>query len=157
MKITVLAVGKTASEPLSLLIDYYMSRAGRYQPIELVVVGDLRQTRSMTPELQCKREGEQLLARIKPTDRVVLLDEKGDRLTSRKFADDIQRHMLSGLQRIVYVIGGPYGFSPEVRARADASLRLSDMTFTHEMVRLFFAEQLYRAMTILRGEPYHHD
>lgn len=157
MKITILAVGKTASAQLSRLIDDYMARSARYQPVELVIVGDLRQTRSLTHEQQCAREGAQLLQQIKPSDRVIILDEKGERLTSRAFAESIQRMMGSGLGRVVYVIGGPYGFSDEVRRRADGALRLSDMTFTHEMVRLFFAEQVYRAMTIMRGEPYHHD
>lgn len=157
MKITILAVGKTASEPLARLTDDYISRARRYQPVELLTVGDLRQTKSLSREQQCQREGLLLLAQLRGGDKVILLDEHGCRMTSRRFAESIQRYMLSGLQRLVFVIGGPYGFSPEVRARADAMLSVSDMTFTHEMIRLFFAEQIYRAMTILRSEPYHHD
>ncbi|MDE5750353.1 MAG: 23S rRNA (pseudouridine(1915)-N(3))-methyltransferase RlmH, partial [Duncaniella sp.] len=103
------------------------------------------------------REGQAILAALQPSDMVVLLDERGRQLTSREFAGEIERGMNAGLKRMVFIVGGPYGFSPEVYARAAKQLSLSRMTFTHEMVRLFFAEQLYRAMTIMRGEPYHHD
>ena len=107
--------------------------------------------------MQKQREGKSIIASLQPGDLVTLLDERGAELTSRQFAGEIERGMVSGLKRMVFVIGGPYGFSPEVYARADRKLSLSRMTFTHEMVRLFFAEQVYRAMTIMRGEPYHHD
>ena len=131
----------------------------RYVDFDIEAVADVRTTRSTTEERQREAEGAALLAAIKPSDFVWLLDEHGRReYTSRGFATELQRRMAAGVaKRIVFVVGGPYGFSDAVRQRADAMLSLSLMTFPHELVRLFFTEQIYRAMTILRGEPYHHD
>ena len=157
MKITVIAVGKTSTPYIKEGIDTFLQRAARYVPMELEVLPDLKSTRGLSVDEQKRREGELILRALQPSDRVVLLDERGRQLTSVKFAGEIGRHMASGLKRLVYVVGGPYGFSPDVYDRADDRLSLSSMTFTHEMVRLFFVEQIYRAMTIMRGEPYHHE
>ena len=157
MKIVIIAVGKTATQYIAAATDDFIRRASRYVPVEMSIIPDLRSTRGLTEEMQKQREGKSIIASLQPGDFVTLLDERGAELTSRQFAGEIERGMVSGLKRMVFVIGGPYGFSPEVYARADRKLSLSRMTFTHEMVRLFFAEQVYRAMTIMRGEPYHHD
>lgn len=157
MKIVIIAVGKTATQYIAAATDDFIRRASRYVPVEMSIIPDLRSTRGLTEEMQKQREGKSIIASLQPGDLVTLLDERGAELTSRQFAGEIERAMISGLKRMVFVIGGPYGFSPEVYARADRKLSLSRMTFTHEMVRLFFAEQVYRAMTIMRGEPYHHD
>lgn len=157
MKIVILAVGGTTTPYIREATADYLKRIARYMPAEFQTVADARATRSLTAAQQKEREADALLAAFKPSDRVVLLDERGREFTSREFAQSIQQGANAGLHRLVYVIGGPYGFSERVYARADAKLSLSKMTFSHEMVRLFFAEQVYRAMTILRGEPYHHD
>lgn len=157
MKIVIIAVGKTATQYIAAATDDFIRRASRYVPVEMSIIPDLRSTRGLTEEMQKQREGKSIIASLQPGDLVTLLDERGAELTSRQFAGEIERGIVSGLKRMVFVIGGPYGFSPEVYARADRKLSLSRMTFTHEMVRLFFAEQVYRAMTIMRGEPYHHD
>ncbi|MDE6524400.1 23S rRNA (pseudouridine(1915)-N(3))-methyltransferase RlmH [Paramuribaculum intestinale] len=157
MKITIMAVGRTTTPYIAKATDDYIGRACHYMPVEMLTVADIRQTRSLTMQQQRDKEGEQLLQAFQPSDMVVLLDEHGREMTSRQFAGYIERQAVSGRRRLVFVIGGPYGFSDAVRSRADAMISLSQMTFSHEMVRLFFAEQIYRAMTILRGEPYHHD
>lgn len=157
MKIGLFAVGKTQTRYLEEGIRLYTERIGHYLPFDLTVIPDIKATRSLSAERQKELEGERMLSAFQPSDYVVLLDERGAQMTSREFATFIDRRMSSGLKRLVFVIGGPYGFSDEVYARADARLSLSKMTFSHEMIRLFFTEQIYRAMTILRGEPYHHD
>ena len=157
MKITIIAVGKTSTPYIREGVDTFMQRVGHYIPVTLEVIPDLKSARALTASEQKRPEGELILRALQPGDRVVLLDERGRMLTSVKFSDMIARHMSSGLKRLVFVIGGPYGFSPEVYDRADDKLSLSQMTFTHEMIRLFFIEQIYRAMTIMRGEPYHHE
>ncbi len=157
MKIVLLAVGKTSTPYIASAVGEYERRINRYLPFEISVIPDLKSSRALTEEVQKQREGAAILASLQPGDYMVLLDERGREMTSREFAADIDLRMVRALKRLIYVVGGPYGFSPEVYARADAKLSLSRMTFTHEMVRLFFTEQIYRAMTILRGEPYHHD
>lgn len=157
MKIVLLAVGKTSTPYIASAVGEYERRINRYLPFEISVIPDLKSSRALTEEVQKQREGAAILASLQPGDYMVLLDERGREMTSREFAADIDLRMVRGLKRLIYVVGGPYGFSPEVYVRADAKLSLSRMTFTHEMVRLFFTEQIYRAMTILRGEPYHHD
>ena len=129
----------------------------RYVGFDIISISDLKSTRGLTEMQQKEKEGEMLLASLTPSDTVILLDEKGREYTSREFADFQASMMNRGVKRLVYVIGGPYGFSQKVYDRADGKISLSRMTFSHEMARLFFCEQLYRAMTILRGEPYHHD
>lgn len=145
------------SEPLSRLTDEYISRAARYVPFSMQVIADVRTARSLTPAQRKEAEGRLILERLNPSDFVMLLDERGRQYTSVDFAAMLQKRMASGLKRLVCVVGGPYGFSQSVYDRADSLLSLSQMTFSHEMVRLFMAEQVYRAMTILRGEPYHHE
>lgn len=157
MKITLLVTGDTRTPYLREGIDLYFSRLKHYIPSELQVLPDIRTSKAMTEARQKELEGQQMLQALQPGDYVALLDERGRELTSREFASWIDTRMVSGLKRLVLIIGGPYGFSQDVYARADTKLSLSRMTFSHEMVRLFIAEQMYRAMTILRGEPYHHD
>ena len=157
MKFCLLVVGKTASSFMSKGIEEYKSRVNRYVGFEIISISDLKSTRGLTEMQQKEKDGEMLLASLTPSDTVILLDEKGREYTSREFADFQASMMNRGVKRLVYVIGGPYGFSQKVYDRADGKISLSRMTFSHEMARLFFCEQLYRAMTILRGEPYHHD
>ena len=157
MKFCLLVVGKTASSFMSKGIEEYKSRVNRYVGFEIISISDLKSTRGLTEMQQKEKEGEMLLASLTPSDTVILLDEKGREYTSREFADFQASMMNRGVKRLVYVIRGPYGFSQKVYDRADGKISLSRMTFSHEMARLFFCEQLYRAMTILRGEPYHHD
>lgn len=157
MKIVVIAVGKTATDYVARGIDEFLKRANRYIGVEMIVIPDVKASKALTEESQKQQEGRNILAALQPGDVVTLLDERGKELTSREFSGMVERRMIQGIKRLVFVIGGPYGFSKEVYDRADDKLSLSRMTFTHEMVRLFFAEQIYRAMTIMRGEPYHHD
>ena len=157
MQLSLLVLGKTDSAQIETEIKRYESRLKHYLPFELRVIPDVRRGRKLTPEEQKRAEGIELLRYITPTDRVYLFDERGESYTSRVFATFIERAMVSGERRLVFIIGGPYGFSPEVYERADGQVSLSRMTFSHQMVRLFAIEQLYRAQTIIRGEPYHHD
>ena len=157
MQLSLLVLGKTDSTQIETEIKRYESRLKHYLPFELRVIPDVRRGSKLTPEEQKRAEGIELLRYITPTDRVYLFDERGESYTSRAFATFIERAMVSGERRMVFIIGGPYGFSPEVYERADGQVSLSRMTFSHQMVRLFAIEQLYRAQTIIRGEPYHHD
>ena len=157
MKIILLAVGKTATPYISQAVEDYAKRISRYQPFEIVVTPDIKGSKTLSAEEQKAREGRLIIDFLKPGDYAILLDERGRQLTSREFAGEIERRGLQGYKRLVFIIGGPYGFSPEVYSAVTSMLSLSRMTFTHEMVRLFFTEQIYRAMTIMRGEPYHHD
>lgn len=157
MEITLLVTGKTVSRELASLTADYVARAARYTPFEMKVLPDVRNARSLTPDQRKTAEGRQLLDTVAPSDFLMLLDERGRQYTSIDFASMLQKRMASGLKRLVFAVGGPYGFSPEVYERADGKISLSSMTFSHEMVRLFFAEQIYRALTILRGDPYHHE
>ena len=157
MKIVLITVGRTSTQYIAEAVADFLKRVNRYVPMELVVIPDLKSAKTMSVEAQKQAEGQQILGALQGGDHVCLLDERGKELTSREFSAEIGRRMVQGLKRLVFVIGGPYGFSADVYARADSKLSLSRMTFTHEMVRLFFVEQVYRAMTIMRGEPYHHD
>lgn len=157
MQLSLLVLGKTDSAQIETEIKRYESRLKHYLPFELRVIPDVRRGSKLTPEEQKRAEGIELLRYITPTDRVYLFDERGESYTSRAFATFIERAMVSGERRLVFIIGGPYGFSPEVYEQADGQVSLSRMTFSHQMVRLFAIEQLYRAQTIIRGEPYHHD
>ncbi len=157
MKIRLLTVGATGDRNMREAIDKYVTRIGHYAPFEMKTLPDVKITRSTTEEKQKEMEGERFLSQVSPGDRLILLDERGKEKTSREFAAEIGR-LLSIMQRdVIFVIGGPYGFSRAMYDRADAMLSLTRMTMTHEMVRLFFTEQLYRAFTILHNEPYHHD
>ena len=157
MQLSLLVIGKTDSAQIETEIKRYESRLKHYLPFELRVIPDVRRGSKLSAEDQKRAEGEELLRYITPTDQVYLFDERGKSYTSRAFASFIERAMVSGLRRMVLVIGGPYGFAPEVYERANGQVLLSQMTFSHQMVRLFAIEQLYRAQTIIRGEPYHHD
>lgn len=156
MKITLLVVGKTTDTHIELLIQEYQKRLAHYIPFALQIIPELKNTKSITPEQQKQAEGELILRAITPNTDLVLLDEHGKEFRSVEFADYVQKRMSSG-RDVVFVVGGPYGFSEGVYQRANGKISLSKMTFSHQMVRLFFVEQLYRAMTILRGEPYHHE
>lgn len=157
MKIVIIAVGKTSTGYVACGVEEFLKRANRYVPTELIVTPDVKSSKALSEDAQKQQEGRSIIAALQPGDIVTLLDERGKELTSREFSSMIERRMVQGIKRLVFVIGGPYGFSNEVYERADSKLSLSRMTFTHEMVRLFFMEQIYRAMTIMRGEPYHHD
>lgn len=157
MDIALITVGKTTTEYIQTGIDEYCKRLKRYVPFSIKCLPDVKNTRKMTEDQQKTAESAMILAELQPSDYVVLLDERGDMLTSRQFSEFIQKGMSGGKKRMVFVVGGPYGFSRETYSRANAKLSFSKMTFSHEMIRLFFVEQLYRANTILRNEPYHHD
>ncbi|MBR5898315.1 MAG: 23S rRNA (pseudouridine(1915)-N(3))-methyltransferase RlmH [Muribaculaceae bacterium] len=157
MKITLLAIGKTNAKYLQEGIEQYTKRLGHYIPFELKILPDVKTTKSLTTDKQKEMEGQMFLAAIGQGDWVTLLDERGKEFTSREFANYIDKKMVTLPKNLIFIIGGPYGFSQEMYDRANEKLSLSKMTFSHEMIRLFFIEQIYRAMTILKGEPYHHD
>ena len=156
MRLTLLVVGKTTDTRLVSLIEDYRQRLTHYLPFEIVVLPDLKNAKSLTEEQVKTAEGDAILRFLTPSMDVILLDEHGREYRSVEFADFLQRKMTSG-KDLTLVIGGPYGFSPAVYARANGKLSLSQMTFSHQMIRLMAIEQIYRAMTILRGEPYHHE
>ncbi|MCM1450777.1 MAG: 23S rRNA (pseudouridine(1915)-N(3))-methyltransferase RlmH [Clostridium sp.] len=157
MKISLTCVGKVAYPPFREAIDRYASRIVRYVPFSIDEIPDVKNTRGMTEERQKQAEGQAILSSLRPGDFLMLMDERGKEYTSRQFSKLIADKMLTLPARLVLAIGGPYGFSQEVYSRADAMMSLSKMTFPHEMARLFATEQIYRALTILKGEPYHHD
>ena len=156
MKITLLLTGKTSDARLSSLIDEYQQRLRHYVPFELVVLPDLKNAKALSEEQVKTAEGEAILRFLTPAMDVVLLDEHGREFRSIEFADYLQKKMSSG-KDLTLVIGGPYGFSDAVYQRANGKLSFSQMTFSHQMIRIMAIEQIYRAMTILRGEPYHHE
>lgn len=156
MTIKLLAIGKTDSKALQSLIDEYTKRLGFYIKFELEIILDIKNSKNLSETQQKQKEGELILNKLNPTDVLILLDEKGKQLDSVAFANYLQKHMNSGIKQLVFVIGGPYGFSEDVYSKAAGKLSLSKMTFSHQMVRLFMVEQLYRGFTILRNEPYHH-
>ena len=156
MKIQLLITGKTTDARLVSLIDDYRERLKHYVPFELVMLPDLKNAKALSEEQVKAAEGEAMLRFFTPSMDVVLLDEHGKGFRSVEFADWLQKKMASG-RDLTLVIGGPYGFSPAVYARANGKLSLSQMTFSHQMIRLMAIEQIYRAMTILRNEPYHHE
>lgn len=156
MKITLITVGKTDSKQLQLLQDEYCKRLKHYIGFEIIVIPDIKNSKNLSEEQQKKLEGEEILKQISSSEPLVLLDEKGKSFSSMQFSSFLQKKMNSGLKNLVFVIGGPYGFSEEIYKRSSEKISLSSMTFSHQMVRLFFIEQLYRGFTILRNEPYHH-
>lgn len=157
MKITLLIVGKTEEKYLKEGIEKYAGRLKHYTAFRITELPELKNTKHLTEAQQQAKEAEMLLKQIQPADFLVLLDEKGKEFSSVKFAEFLNKKMLSSVQHLVFAIGGPYGFDDSVYSRANEKLSLSRMTFSHQMVRLFFTEQLYRAFTILKGEPYHHE
>ncbi|WP_418500790.1 23S rRNA (pseudouridine(1915)-N(3))-methyltransferase RlmH [Flagellimonas sp.] len=156
MQITLIAIGKTDRSELEQLITLYEKRLKHYIKFEFVVLPDIKNSKNLSEAQQKEKEGELILAQLQPTDTLVLLDENGKQYTSVDFAQFLQKKMNSGLKNLVLAIGGPYGFSDAVYAKGNGKISLSKMTFSHQMVRLFLVEQLYRGFTILRNEPYHH-
>ncbi|TYA94751.1 23S rRNA (pseudouridine(1915)-N(3))-methyltransferase RlmH [Seonamhaeicola marinus] len=156
MTITLITIGKTDSNDLQSLITNYIKRLSHYVRFNFEVIPDLKKVKNLSEEQQKQKEGELILNKLANSDTLILLDEQGKQLDSVAFSNYLQKHMNSGLKQLVFVIGGPYGFSDDVYKRANGKLSLSKMTFSHQMVRLFFIEQLYRSFTILRNEPYHH-
>lgn len=156
MKFTLLVVGKTTDARLQTMIDDYQQRLKHYIPFDIIVIPELRNAKALSETQQKEQEGMEILRRITPATDLILLDEHGQERRSIEYAQWIQKKMAAG-RDIIFVIGGPYGFSPAVYERANNKISLSQMTFSHQMIRLLFVEQLYRAMTILRGEPYHHE
>ncbi len=156
MKALLILVGKTKDKLYSHAIDDYKGRIGHYLPFDIVTIPELKNTSSLTEQQQKDKEGELILSHIQPSDVVVLLDERGVEQRSVEFAKWLQK-MQNTARRLIFVIGGPYGFSSQVYGRANHQVSLSKMTFSHQMVRLIFVEQLYRACTIIKGEPYHHE
>lgn len=157
MNIELIVVGKTDSKEVEALVEMYAKRVNRYCRFSITTLADVRNTRNMSPSRQKQLEGEAILRMVGDGDCLTLMDERGSQYTSIEFSQWLQKRMLSGVKRLVLVIGGPYGFSDEVYTRADQKISLSKMTFSHQIVRAIFAEQLYRAFTILHNEPYHHE
>lgn len=156
MNIKLLAIGKTDDKNLQTLIEQYQKRLSFYVKFDLEVIPDIKNAKNLSEAQQKEKEGELILSKITPTDQLILLDENGKSFSSVGFSDYLQKKMNSGVKTLVFVIGGPYGFSDVVYQKANGKVSLSEMTFSHQMVRLFVVEQIYRAFTILRNEPYHH-
>lgn len=156
MKTILILVGKTQNKHFIAGINDYTERIGHYMPFEIRTIPELKNTKSLTEAQQKEKEGQLILQELQASDTVVLLDEHGKEFRSIELADWLQ-HKQNTARRLVFIIGGPYGFSPEIYARANDKISLSRLTFSHQMVRLIFVEQLYRACTIIKGEPYHHE
>ncbi len=156
MTITLIAIGKTDNKLLISLIDEYIKRLGFYVKFSLDIIPDIKNSKNLSEAQQKQKEGELILSKINSNTTLIVLDENGKQFDSIGFSSYLQKHMNSGIKQLVFVIGGPYGFSEDVYKKANGKLSLSKMTFSHQMIRLFFIEQLYRGFTILRNEPYHH-
>ncbi|KZS41981.1 50S rRNA methyltransferase [Aquimarina aggregata] len=156
MTIKLLAIGKTDDKQLEELTQKYIKRLGFYGKFIFEVIPDLKNSKNLSEAQQKEKEGSLILSKVENSDILVVLDENGKQYDSVQFSEALQKYMNSGIKQLIFVIGGPYGFSPEVYQRANSKLSLSKMTFSHQMVRLFFVEQLYRGFTILKNEPYHH-
>ncbi|MDP3944475.1 MAG: 23S rRNA (pseudouridine(1915)-N(3))-methyltransferase RlmH [Lutibacter sp.] len=157
MKIKLLAIGKTDDKNLQTLIEAYQNRLKHYINFEIDVIADIKNVKNLTEAQQKEKEGELILKKLTATDVLILLDEKGTKFSSVAFSEYLQKKMNAGVKQLVLVIGGPYGFSEAVYQQAQGKISLSKMTFSHQMIRLFVVEQLYRANTILKNEPYHHE
>lgn len=156
MNIRLLTIGKTDNKALQTLIDDYTKRLSFYVKFDLEIIPDIKNVKNLSEAQQKEKEGELILSKITPTDHLILLDENGKTYSSVGFSDFLQKKMNAGIKTLVFVIGGPYGFSETVYQKAQGKVSLSEMTFSHQMVRLFIIEQIYRGFTILRNEPYHH-
>lgn len=156
MKVELILIGKTNNAHFQAGIKDYTERINHYLPFKITVIPDIKNTKSLSEEQQKAKEGEEILKHVKPSDTVVLLDERGKEFKSIEYASWIQKKQNTA-RNLIFVIGGPYGFAQEVYQRANELISLSRMTFSHQMVRLIFTEQLYRACTIIKGEPYHHE
>jgi 23S rRNA (pseudouridine1915-N3)-methyltransferase len=157
MKITLLTIGKTDDAYILEGIDKYLKRLKHYIKFEIQIIPDLKKTKNLSEEEQKNKEAELFLKNIQNTDYVVVLDERGSELSSLQFADFLNKRMIASVPNLVFLVGGPYGFDQSIYQRANYKISLSKMTFSHQMIRLFFVEQVYRAFTILKGEPYHHE
>ena len=157
MKINLLCIGKTDDKEIKNLINYYLTRVPRHWNFEITEIPDVKNARNLTPDLLKKEEAKLFLNIIENTDLVVLLDEKGKQFTSREFAQKLDSYQNNSIKKICFLVGGAYGFSEEMYQRANEKISISKMTFTHQMIRLFFVEQIYRADQILQGKPYHND
>lgn len=157
MKIILLTVGKTTNSHLIKLQEEYQNRLKFYIPFESIVIPELKNTKNLSISEQIEKEADLILKQFENNDEIILLDDKGKQHTSVEFSEFISKKILASHKRMIFVVGGPYGFSERVYQKAKAKLSLSTMTFSHQMIRLIFVEQLYRAMTILKGEPYHHE
>lgn len=157
MKLLLLVIGKTTDSHVKALIDDYSSRLSHYVPFAIEVIPELRSTKALTAEQQKATEAELIRKQLQSGDHIVLLDEHGSERRSVEFASWLQKRMNTGARRMVFIVGGPYGFDPSIHSLANEEISLSQMTFSHQLIRLLFVEQLYRAQTILRGEPYHHE
>ena len=156
MNIKLLAIGKTDNKALQTLIEDYSKRLSFYIKFDLEIIPDIKNVKNLSESQQKEKEGELILSKLTLTDHLILLDENGTTFSSVDFSEYLQKKMNSGIKTLVIVIGGPYGFSEDVYQKAQGKISLSLMTFSHQMVRLFFIEQLYRGFTILKNEPYHH-
>lgn len=156
MTIKLIAIGKTDNKSLQSLIDDYIKRLGYYIKFSFDVIPDIKNSKNLSEDQQKQKEGELILKKLNITDILILLDENGKQTDSVGFSGYLQKHMNSGIKQLVFVIGGPYGFSDAIYKKANGKISLSKMTFSHQMIRLFFIEQLYRGFTILKNEPYHH-
>lgn len=156
MTIKLLAVGKTDNKQLNELINIYINRLKHYVKFDFEIIVDIKNAKNLSETQQKDKEGKLILNKLQTTDFVILLDENGKQYSSVGFSELLQKQMNSGVKRSVFIIGGPYGFSQEIYQRSNSKLSLSKMTFSHQMIRLFFVEQLYRGFTILKNEPYHH-
>ena len=157
MKLSLLVIGKTTDKHVQVLIDDYASRISHYVPFSLDVIPELKNTKALTIDQQKAQEAELIRRQLQPGDHVVLLDEHGTERRSVDFAAWLDKRMAAGSRRLVFIVGGPYGFDATIHQLAAEEISLSQMTFSHQLIRLLFVEQLYRACTILRGEPYHHE
>ena len=157
MKINLLCIGKTDDKEIKNLVNYYLTRLPRHWNFEITEIPDVKNARNLTPDLLKKEEAKLFLNIIENTDLVVLLDEKGKQFTSREFAQKLDSYQNNSIKKICFLVGGAYGFSDEMYQRANEKISISKMTFTHQMIRLFFVEQIYRADQILQGKPYHND
>jgi len=156
MQIKLIAIGKTDDKQLLQLIEQYQKRLKHYIKFDLDIIPDIKNVKNLSEKQQKEKEGELILKKLVPTDILVLLDENGKQFTSVEFSNYLQKKMNAGIKQLVFVIGGPYGFSETVYQKAQGKLSLSKMTFSHQMIRLFVVEQIYRGFTILKNEPYHH-
>lgn len=157
MKGVLIVVGKTTDKRFEAIIQEYIERIHHYIPFTIEVIPELKNTKGLSQDEQKKREGEQILKSLQAGDYIVLLDEHGSERTSMDFASWMQKKMAAGPKRLVFIVGGPYGFSDAIHQKGNEEISLSRMTLSHQMIRMFFVEQIYRAMTILNGEPYHHE
>ena len=156
MKVKLILVGKTDLKYINEGNAEYQKRLKHYLPTEIVIIPDIKNTKNLSEKQQKNKEGELILNQTKEGDFIVLLDENGKQFSSVEFSKFVEKQMVSGLKNLIFIVGGPYGFSEDVYKKANVKISLSKMTFSHQMVRLIFLEQLYRAMTIIKGEPYHH-